>query len=512
MAIKKVTTKKNACVAFDVVGQEDGKVYLANSVDGTTKTISEKTFSRNYVEIGQQESDPIASYHELLAEIISDENSQEDTTLESKPAETQAPAEPTENSMRANREAKKGEVRPFVPARPYLRQSMIKQFEMDPGTFYRKYEDGFQDSTIFTSTGTSVHGVMEDFFNAVRGGQIHTGDDGITTVLYENEWLEVEPFVDHSLTKWWTDHGEADYEWFATFRGHTMRYLNRVIREGLPKVLATEFEFTLEADAFGTPVSGTIDRIDRIDDRTIRIVDYKTNFMPFNNEDLRNSEQFMVYTLACRALKDQLGDFDIVICTYEMVRLGYAQHVVFDEVQLDDFKVYAKMLWQKILSGVDRDFRPNRFTAFSALRDENPAYNEMLHKRITEQFDATDLNKLIEERESIEMTLKTCKVRKDEIDQALKSHIAQAEGELEINGRIYSLSVTARNDYDSDKVIRQLAINGLSDQIPNVVKFSDKQLRDNLPGPLFEQIRQLGTTSYTSPKISSKLKPKEKSK
>jgi len=508
MIMDKYCTKKNPEIWFTLEKEEDGKVHLKDA-EGATKSITSKTFRKNYKEYEPVEAKEDTSLASEPAQGLTQEEEKETQGRGQEELPVAIPdntivGQITENSMRANREAKAGEIKPFVPKRPYLRQSMIKQFEMDPGTFYRKYEDDHQESTIFTSTGTSVHGVMEDFFNLTKAGK-YRGEDQTFEIFYHDEWMNIEAFVDRAITDWWAKYGEADYEWFGLFRNYSINYLERVVRDGIPEVIATEFEFTLEEPVLGTPVSGTIDRIDRVDERTIRIVDYKTNFMPFSGDDLNNSEQFMMYTLACSALKDQLGDFDIVICTYEMIRLGYAQHVVFEEPQLADFQVYMKMLWKKILSGTDREFRPNRFTAYSTLRDENPEYNKMLHRRITEQFDAEDVNALIEERESIEMTIKTCKVRKDELDQALKSHIAQADGELTVGDRIYSLRASAKPYFDSDKVIRQLAMNGLADQIGNMVNFSAKQLRDNVPAPIYDQIYKVaGETRYTAPQISSK--------
>jgi hypothetical protein len=281
-----------------------------------------------------------------------------------------------------------------------------------------------------------------------------------------------------------------------------------VIERGVPQVLAVEFEFKIEADAFGTPVSGTIDRIDRIDEDTIKIVDYKTNFMPFSAVDMANSNQFKMYTLAVSQLHDQLGPFKNVVCSYEMLRLGYAQSIQFSDQELEDFRVYMAMLWQKMLSGADRDFRPTRYSAFAAIRDENPEYNNMLHGRIQQLYNpkgehgtAADV---IKDLELINATLKTCKVRKDELDTALKSFITQAEGALEVEGYVYSMNAARTYSYDSQKVMAKLAMLGQSNLIPELASFSNGRLAKLLPSPIYSQIQAGADISYKAASVTKK--------
>lgn len=421
----------------------------------------------------------------------------------------EAKEEPQERggSMRENRAEREHDAKPFNPKHPYLRQSMIKTYELDPGTFYAQYEQGHNESTIFTSTGTAVHGVMEDFFTLVKNGLVHPDPthQGEALIEWHDRPYNVRQFTQECLTEWWSKYGWADEEWFSKFLGYTERYLRRVITEGLPNVIGVEFEFKLEEDKLGTPVSGTIDRIDRLDDRTIRIVDYKTNFQAFSGYEMENSSQFKMYTLALQQLKDQIGDFDIVVCQYEMIRLGIKQAVTFDQNELEAFRVYIRMLWDKMLSGSDRDFRPSKYSAFSSLRTGNPAYDDMIHNRIVSNYDAENVEALIEELEIVEATFKTAKVRKEELQIALKSHIAQADGELQVGDNIYSVrNGNATYNFDSQQVINNLALTGNASLIPEVVSFSAKQLRENLPAPLYQQLEAGASISYAKPSITKR--------
>ena len=435
------------------------------------------------------------------------EQQQKPTEVSEKATETQQRG----SSMRENRAERSASVsKPFNPKSPYLRQSMIKTYELDPGTFYASYEEGFNEATIFTSTGTAVHGVMEDFFTLLMQGKVTPDPDHVGEALIEVEEngkaqpLNIRQFTQKYLTKWWSEYGWADEEWFSNFLEYTENYLRKSVQQGLPNVLAVEFEFKLEESVLGTPVSGTIDRIDRIDDHTIRIVDYKTNFQAFSAYDLENSSQFKMYTLAVEQLKDQLGEFDTVVCQYEMIRLGFTQRITFDREQLEAFRVYIRMLWDKMLSGSDRDFRPSQYSAFSSLRTGNPAYDDMIHNRIISQYDAEDVQSLIDELNIVNATFKTAKVRKEELETALKSHIAQAGGQLQVGDELYSVRSDAQYSFDSNRVIQQLAMTGNADLIAKMVKFSPKQLKDNLPAPMVAQLMDTANISYKRPQISKK--------
>jgi hypothetical protein len=166
------------------------------------------------------------------------------------------------------------------------------------------------------------------------------------------------------------------------------------------------------------------------------------------------------------------------------------------------------MLWQKILSGADRDFRPTRYSAFAAIRDENPEYNNMLHGRIQQLYNpegehgtAADV---IKDLELINATLKTCKVRKDELDTALKSFITQAEGALEVDGYVYSMNAARTYSYDSQKVMAKLAMLGQSNLIPELASFSNGRLAKLLPSPIYSQIQAGADISYKAASVTKK--------
>jgi RecB family exonuclease len=65
-------------------------------------------------------------------------------------------------------------------------------------------------------------------------------------------------------------------------------------------VLAIEHEFHLPVGCF--EVLGYMDRVDCIDNETIEIIDYKSNYLLFTREELDSSLQMSLYELAARKL------------------------------------------------------------------------------------------------------------------------------------------------------------------------------------------------------------------
>ena len=70
-------------------------------------------------------------------------------------------------------------------------------------------------------------------------------------------------------------------------------------------VLAVEHEFRLPVGRF--TVLGFIDRVDRVDDETIEIVDYKTNRQLFTRDEVDTSLQLTLYEAAARQPAEWVG-------------------------------------------------------------------------------------------------------------------------------------------------------------------------------------------------------------
>ncbi len=132
--------------------------------------------------------------------------------------------------------------------------------------------------------GAAVHTVLHDYFGAMRQGGARTQeqvlakfreemgkglyDDPLQRELYEKQGVE-------QLAAFLATHAAAP----------------------VPKVLDTERKFRVEIS--GVTVVGRVDRLDQIDEKRVRIVDYKTG-RPRDQEDADKSLQLSLYAIAAR--------------------------------------------------------------------------------------------------------------------------------------------------------------------------------------------------------------------
>lgn len=393
-----------------------------------------------------------------------------------------------ENSMRANRGSKLEYSRPFVPTPFFLRQSMISSYQQCPNKFYDTYENGYSEESIFTRVGTAIHGVMEDYYNG------NTDVDG----LFE---------------QWWARHAIPEWDWYRDWKIMVAKYLDKQAGFEAPNVIATELEFQTVVN--GVPVSGTIDRVDRVDERTIRLVDYKTNFKAFSEGELQESIQFMTYTSVIKTpeLKAMLqergdsGEFEVVICTYEMLRLGYRQTVIFEQSDLEVFQDWLANVWTMILSGYNRKPKLNQYCGYCQKRQRCDLYLEMLSAPVSSILtENTDIELIVEERERLSNNAKLIKNRLDEIESQIKAKLAENEGTMVIGEYEWSTKSGTRNSYPAKDVFRVLAMNGLGDVIPDLVSISKTSIDRVLKGnkEVLDLLDQQKVTTYTAPSLNKK--------
>lgn len=390
----------------------------------------------------------------------------------------------TENAGSMRHNNKREKAKPFIPSPYFLRQSMISQYLQCPDKFYDINENGYKEDTIFTGMGTAIHGVMEDYWT--------NPDSADVEALFE---------------KWWVGHAPAEQELYNEWRELVSRYFeSNVIGQPKPNIIALEFEFTTEIA--GIPISGTIDRIDRINDDTIMILDYKTNQMPYTLDELKGSVQFKLYTLALQNLKDRVGDFKYVTCVYEMLRTGQRQYVTYSKEELDLFVDWVKVVWAKILSGQDRNPKINKYCGFCLKRHRCRAYEELIGSNTTTILhEDIDMDKLIGEYDTLKQNIKILEGRLDEMNAIIKEKIVEEGGEVRVGGYKWSLSVSTRNTYSAKGVLdlldKKQMLQKAIEVIPNFSANGLKKLKLNEEDMKYleENFKQV---SYTSPSLKKR--------
>ena len=387
-------------------------------------------------------------------------------------------------SMRHNRAKKEVKAKPFVPNPFFLRQSMISSYLQCPDKFYDTYENGYNESSIFTQMGTAIHGVMEDYYEDRENANV--------TELFK---------------KWWAEHGPNEPELYEEWKGLIAKYFEHLKEMPEPNIIARELEFKTNID--GIPFSGTIDRIDRLDDHTILIVDYKSNQQPYSMTELRGSVQFKSYVLALMTdeLHEVLGEYDNVVCAYDMLRTGNRQFISYSAEELETFKEWLIIIWSSILSGKNRNPNINKYCGYCQKRHKCQAYDEMLQSPTSMiSTGDIDLDNIAGELVKLKESKKIIEGRVTELEAIIKNEIIKNGGAVTLNGNLWSMNSQKTTTYPvtgifkiigEDKVTADAIISALSPLSATAIK-KIKELKTYQ-----EEIDKIAEEAFKSPSLKA---------
>lgn len=223
----------------------------------------------------------------------------------------------------------------------YLSYSQIQTFDTCPLHYKLKYLLKIPTpQTAAQSFGTSVHSTLKEFYlRAVEGESVTPND--IESIL-KSVWIP-EGYMS-SL------HQENAYQQ-ALFL-ITTYVKNNFDSNNLPIGLEIPFQFPVKK----IKVGGRIDRIDRIDEKRLEIIDYKTGNNIPTEKELKNNFQLTLYGLAASEIRDPLyhrRPDEVVLSLYyleegkklsttrTLEQLEQAKEVILkkaDEIEKSDFR------------------------------------------------------------------------------------------------------------------------------------------------------------------------------
>ncbi len=226
----------------------------------------------------------------------------------------------------------------------YLSYSQIQTFDLCPLHYKLKYILKIPTpQSAPQSFGTSVHAVLRDYYqNWKTGNKIKLNQLG--ELLIKN-WIN-EGYSSKTHEK----------KSFEKAKQIIFNYLkDNFNKNNLPLELEYPFVFHLKDIRIG----GRIDRIDRVDDKKIEIIDYKTGGNLLLEKELKDNFQLTFYALAASEVKEKIlnkNPEDILLSLYFLEK-GIKLTTTRTKEQLDE----AKM---KIIEKADEisksDFKCNK--------------------------------------------------------------------------------------------------------------------------------------------------------
>ena len=317
----------------------------------------------------------------------------------------------------------------------HLSYSRLSRFEQCPLSFKLHYIDEQEaEPGVSLRFGKGIHTVLERLLlDHKKKQRVGVLDANHAVELWQQVWAEaglsgVDVFEEglDILKGFVRDQGVVDWQ----------------------DVLAIEEEFHLPAGPF--TVLGYIDRIDRVDDETVEIIDYKSNRQLFTREEVDTNLQMSLYHLAAQQLWPWASR---VRLTFHMLRHGIRMTTERTREQLDAAIAYVETMGGMTEQATEFPARLNTNCVHCDHRGQCPEYAEALKgHRDTICKNLEDLDAVASEREEVARLAKILYVRKQELEEVLKTHLKEND-ELVLGGVRYKMFNTTKTEYPFAKTI-----------------------------------------------------------
>jgi len=309
--------------------------------------------------------------------------------------------------------------------------SRLRRYEDCPRSYYLHYVKDLRDEpTEPLLFGTLIHAALERVYG----------------------WIVAEeyagPFPHPQLYRFYQQEFERSAltgaALFDEGRDMLAQYVSRHTEVDHLAILGVEQEFRIP---FGRlQLHGFIDRVDRVDAETVRIVDYKTNRLLFSKDEVEHDLQLSLYALVAGQLYPWAKKVQLA---FEMLRHDLVLAAERTDERLASARAYALALAERALH--DEVFTPRLGPncAMCGHRQDCEAYQQVLSGgRAPPALLTGDIRDIVEQRQLVAQMAKILYARQKEMDDVIKTHI-EAQGPIEADGVRLSLSrFAAQTDYD----------------------------------------------------------------
>ena len=323
---------------------------------------------------------------------------------------------------------------------PKLSYSRVSLWEQCPLAYRFRYHDRLEtgESKDAAQLGSAVHAAIE----AIEREHVQEERCGV---------LSRERAIYH----WQQAFKDAGLAGAGVFQEGLQLVLGFVRDQGpldAYDVVAIEEPFELRIGEH--TVIGFIDRVDRIDDETIDVIDFKTSRLLFTHDELDTNLQLSLYRLAAQELWPWAKAIRL---TMWMLRHNLRQATVRSPEQLEGARAYVQAMGDQLARATQFPARPNTLCGYCDYRRHCSAYAELLRgKHEFAAEDANDLEQVAREREQVAAVAKATYRRQQELDKVLKAHLSERD-ELVLAGVRYGTFKVTSTEYPLDKTAGVLA-------------------------------------------------------
>lgn len=266
-------------------------------------------------------------------------------------------------------------------------------------------------------------------------------------------------------------------------------------RDGEP-LLETYFRIPLDEQG-DVLVSGVIDRIDKISEDTVRIIDYKTGFVPKTRDELETDEQLTIYNLAVNHLYPEWQNVRLALL---FTRYGLLETTRTAE-EIEAVRHLFINTYYQIKLNDDPQPQLNSYCGYCPIKHKCPEYQKLTKEELVLMGDFPDApNLLLDELESVKVKTKILNDRRKEIESTLSSLIEGADGGYVVAGNKKIKLAPKRRSFYPYKEVRKILGEETVAQIANLSKRDVEKLVKN-DEDTKKQLEETLVTYYTKPSL-----------
>lgn len=336
----------------------------------------------------------------------------------------------------------------MTPTTPYcydgtaLSHTRIKNFEQCPLAFKLHYIDGApKQHARQLDLGTVVHAALEGLVRRA--------------IEHKHQGPLDEAWALEALRDAWSTEKAVGSDVFEEAAGLVIGFVQNEGHFDSSRVLGMEVPFSVQVGAF--TLNGVMDRVDKIDDETIEVIDYKTNHIMPAPEELQHHLQLSLYHHGARQLWPWAKKIKLSLA---MIRHGIKLETCRSDQAVQNALSYVEASGKAIqLAEATDTFAARLSTSCGGClhRLACPDYAKVLrHPPTVMETVPQDIHAIAEQRERMVALARVAENRKRELDEIIKSRLVD-QPEIVAAGMRYFVRNTARRSYPLGETIVRIA-------------------------------------------------------
>lgn len=362
-----------------------------------------------------------------------------------------------------------------------LSYSSISTYLECPLKFKLKYIDGLKEKPkSYFSFGSSLHDALQFLYS------YRPPPPSLEALLkyYEKNWIS-EGYANK----------EEEEGYFSYGKKILTEFYNLNVKEfKIP--ITVEHQFNIEID--GVPVTGFIDRIDKIEDNKAEIIDYKSGKSIFDKSDVEESEQLMLYQLA---VEESIGLEVGKLTLYHLPSQTPVSVSSRDSKKIEILKVkilkVAELIAKEEFPAKEGRFCPCDFP------EHCPYYKHLYlgeEEKVKEEKKKVDIQQTIEEYSSLKEKEKELGLKIQKLAEEIHEY-CEEKGLDRIFGKTHTITrtKTERKGFNETKLRELLEPLGLWEKVLDYDDSLTKQLLEDedIETQLKDKIRELKEVKKT---------------